>query len=128
MTYNANGCGTAPNPNPVTMTFTEAITAVGMTATNGRTFTKWCKESDGREPCYTEGQIVKQANKIPSDIVLYAQCTAEPTATLTYDANGCGTAPDSVTMKYSTATNAATSMKTINQGWTLNKWCTQNNG
>ena len=65
---------------------------------------------------------------VPTAKTLYAQCTAEPTAILKYDANGCGTAPDSVTMTYSTETKAATSMKTINQGWTLNKWCTQNNG
>ncbi|MBR4634635.1 hypothetical protein IKO50_06990 [bacterium] len=52
MTYNANGCGTAPSPNQVTMTFTAETKAVGMTATNGRSFTKWCEHSNGSAPCY----------------------------------------------------------------------------
>ena len=128
LTYNANGCGTAPSPNQVTMTFTAETKAVGMTATNGRSFTKWCEHSNGSAPCYNSWDTVKAANVVPTAKTLYAQCTAEPTAILKYDANGCGTAPDSVTMAYSTETKAATSMKTINQGWTLNKWCTQNNG
>ena len=71
---------------------------------------------------------MKAANTAPTSKTLYAQCTAEPTATLTYDANGCGTAPDSVTMKYSTATYAANGMVSTTNGRTFIKWCEQSNG
>ena len=52
---------------------------------------------------------------------------SEITATLTYNANNCGTAPSNVTMKYSTATTAASSM-TMSSGWELTGWNTQANG
>ena len=39
-----------------------------------------------------------------------ASSATEKTATLTYNANGHGTAPSSVTMKYTEATNAASAM------------------
>ena len=44
-----------------------------------------------------------------TEITLYAKWT-EKTATLTYNANGHGTAPANVTMKYTTATNAASAL------------------
>ena len=60
---------------------------------------------------------------MPSDMTLYAQCKA----TLTYDANSCGTAPADVTMTYAAATNAADGMASLAAGKTFVKWCTTNN-
>ena len=51
----------------------------------------------------------------------------ENTATLTYNANWCGTAPNAVTMKYSTETKAA-SMISVTSWKSFTKWCTQSNG
>ena len=56
---------------------------------------------------------------------LYAHWT-ERTATLSYDANGHGTAPASVTMKYSEATNAASAITA--DGYTFTGWNTAANG
>ena len=67
---------------------------------------------------------MKPANTIPSAMVLYAICTSS-TATLHYDANGCGTAPANVSMTYTAETKAA-SMADITAGKTFNKWCTTN--
>ena len=55
----------------------------------------------------------------------YAQWT-EKTATLTYDANGHGKAPDSVTMRYSEAVNAADALTA--GGYTFTGWNTEKNG
>ena len=70
---------------------------------------------------------MKAANTTPTSKTLYAQWN-EKTATLTYDANNCGTAPSSVTMKYSTATYAADGMVSTTNGRTFQKWCTTSNG
>ena len=50
----------------------------------------------------------------------------EKTATLTYNANGHGTAPSNVTMKYTTATNAAAAISAT--GYTFNGWNTKADG
>ena len=71
---------------------------------------------------------MKAANVVPTAKILYAQCTTEPTATLTYNANGCGTAPDSVTMTYSAATYAANGMVSTTNGRTFQKWCSTSAG
>ena len=56
---------------------------------------------------------MKAANVVPTSKTLYAQCTAEPTATLTYNANGHGTAPNPETMTYSAATYAKDAITVI---------------
>ena len=59
---------------------------------------------------------------------MYAQCTAEPTATLTYNANSCGTPTRStVTMTYTAETKADSMPVTIN-GKTFEKRCTESDG
>ena len=69
---------------------------------------------------------MKAANVVPTAKILYAQCVDDKL--LTYNANGCGTAPDSVTMTYSAATYAANGMVSTTNGRTFQKWCEQSNG
>ena len=58
--------------------------------------------------------------------VTFATSATEKTATLTYNANGHGTAPANVTMKYTTATNAASALTAT--GYIFNGWNTAANG
>ena len=124
LTYYANGHGTAPSA--VTMYYTTATNAANaITGVAGYTFTKWCSNGSGGTPCYSAGQQIKAANVNPSTTNLYAIWN-ENTAVLSYDANGHGTAPSSVTMKYSAATNAASAISAT--GWGFVKWCTVSDG
>ena len=123
LTYNANGHGTAPAK--VTMTYAAQTKAASAITATGYTFTKWCTNSGGTGTCYNAGAVVKAANTTPVKTTLHAQWQ-EKTATLTYKANGHGTAPASVTMKYSTATNAASALSVT--GYTFKNWCTNSNG
>ena len=68
---------------------------------------------------------VKAANVIPAATTLYA-IWQENTAQLTYNANGHGTAPTVVTMRYSTATNAAQAITAA--GYTFDSWNTKADG
>ena len=122
LTYDSNGCGTSPAP--VTMKYSKKITAISMT-NQGYTLNSWNTEADGSGVSYNVGDTIKNANVIPEDMTLYAQCT-EATATLTYNANGHGTAPSSVTMKYSKVTKAA-SMSNVS-GYSFDGWNTDKNG
>ena len=48
-------------------------------------------------------------------------------ATLTYNANSCGTAPANETLTYASAATAK-AMTTVSSSKTFTKWCEQNNG
>ena len=124
LTYNANGHGTAPAA--VTMKTTAATSAAGaITGVTGYTFSKWTTNQNGTGTAYNAGAQVKAANANPTAITLYAQWT-ENTATLTYNANGHGTAPASATMKYTAAANAASALSAT--GYTFNGWNTAADG
>ena len=124
LTYYANGHGTAPSA--VTMYYTTATNAANaITGVAGYTFTKWCTNSNGTGNCYNAGQQIKAANVVPSAMNLYA-IWEENTAVLSYNANGHGTAPSSVTMRYSAATSAAGAISAT--GWGFVKWCTVSDG
>ena len=56
---------------------------------------------------------------------MYAICT-DKTATLTYNANSCGTAPANETLTYASAATAK-AMTTVSSSKTFTKWCTANN-
>ena len=58
--------------------------------------------------------------------VTFASSATEKTATLTYNANGHGTAPANVTMKYTTATNAAEALTL--DGYEFQGWNTEADG
>ncbi len=122
LTYNSNGHGN--NPSPVSLRYSQATTAVNMTTT-GYTLASWNTEEDGTGTSYAVGATVKPANVIPQDITLYAQWN-EVSATLTYNANGHGTAPSAVSMKYSQLVNAA--VPGMASGWAFNGWNTKANG
>ena len=123
LTYNANGHGTAPSP--VTMKYTTATNAASAITVTGYDFQGWNTKADGTGTSYAAGAQVKAANVVPTAMTLYAQWK-ERTATLTYNANGHGTAPSSVTMKYSTATNAASAITAT--GYTFGGWNTKADG
>ena len=123
LTYNANGHGTAPSN--VTMKYSTSTNAAAAITATGYNFTGWNTASGGTGTVYAAGAQVKAANVVPSAITLYAQWT-EKTATLTYNANGHGTAPSAVTMKYTTATNAASAITA--SGYVFNKWNTKSDG
>lgn len=123
LTYNANGHGTAPSA--VTMKYTTATNASSAITATGYNFVKWNTESDGTGTSYNAGAQVKAANVVPTATTLYA-IWSEKTATLTYNANGHGTAPAAVTMKYTTATNAAAAISAT--GYTFNGWNTKDDG
>ena len=90
-------------------------------ARTGYTFNGWYTAASGGTKIGNAG-----AKYTPTaNITLHAQWT-EKTATLTYDANGHGTAPNAVTMKYTTATNAASAITAT--GYTFSKWCTKSDG
>ncbi|MBQ6494612.1 MAG: InlB B-repeat-containing protein [Bacilli bacterium] len=123
LTYNANGHGTAPSA--VTMKYSiETKAAAAITAT-GYTFNGWNTKTDGTGTNYAAGATVKAANVEPTAKTLYAKWT-EKTAKLTYNANGHGTAPSAVTMKYSAATTAAAAITA--GGYTFNGWNTKADG
>ena len=87
----------------------------------GYTFGGWYATTD----CSGSSVTTLGATAYTEDITLYAQWT-EHTATLTYDANGHGTAPDAVTMNYTAATNAAAALS--EKGFVFNGWNTKADG
>ena len=123
LSYDANGHGTAPTA--VTMKYTAACNAEAAITATGYAFNWWNTKSDGKGTTYKAGAQVKAANVDPTATTLYAIWT-ENTATLTYNANGHGTAPEAVTMKYSAATTAAAAITAT--GYTFNWWNTRSDG
>ena len=125
--YRNNGHGIAPASQ--TMKYSTETKAKNGISSDGYKFEKWCTTINGvGGTCYKPGDVINAKNECPTqDLVLYAQWT-EKTALLTYDANDCGTAPESETMTYSVATYAASSMESINDNWTLTKWCKTSDG
>jgi uncharacterized repeat protein (TIGR02543 family) len=107
------------------MKYTTATKAAGAITATGYDFQGWNTKADGSGTSYEAGAQVKAANVEPTATTLYAQWS-EKTATLTYNANGHGTAPASVTMKYSIATNAASAITAT--GYTFGGWNTKADG
>ena len=104
LTYNANGCGTAPSN--VTMKYTAATSAASsMTMASGWTFNGWNTNSAGTGTSYAAGAQVKAANVVPSAITLYAQCSKSTTYTVTYNGNGNTGGSTSASSCTSTARN-----------------------
>ena len=129
LTYDANGHGEVPSP--VTMTYSDTVYAeVLFGDVTGYKFSKWCTNSDGTGSCYAAASIIKGADKVPSDMTLYAIWN-EKAAMLTYNKNGKTTqtfpSPASVTMRYSQA-YSVTSTKPTATGYKFSKWCTKSNG
>ena len=123
LSYNANGHGTAPES--VTISYTESVNAASALEETGYRFTGWNTAANGNGTPYAADIQVKDANVEPEDITLYAQWE-EMTATLSYSSNGIGTAPDAVTMRYTTSTNAANGI--VATGFTFIGWNTMQDG
>ncbi len=97
---------------------------VSMPTRTGYTFTGWYNAASGGNQYYNANNV-SEKKMTYYDIALYAQWT-ENTATLTYNANGHGTAPANVTMKTSEATNAAAALS--EKGFVFNGWNTAQGG
>ena len=75
--------------------------------------------------------MVSLSNVNIAQITFVVRCicsstATEKTATLTYNANGHGTAPSAVTMKYTTATSASSAITA--SGYTFKEWNTKDDG
>ena len=117
VTFDANGKGTAP----VAQTVVDGATATnpGALTATGYTFGGW----------YTDAactQAYDFATAVTGDITLYAKWTAV-TYTVTFDANGKGTAPVAQTVAYgnkATAPAAPTADNYTFDGWYTDAACT----
>ena len=123
VTFNKQG-GTGDSGS-VTATYGSAMPGVTPPTKTGYNFEGYFDaETSGTKYYNADGTSAKNWNKT-GEQTLHAHWT-EKTATLTYDANGHGTAPDSVTMKYTEATNAAAALTAT--GYTFTGWNTAANG
>ncbi|MCI5568767.1 MAG: InlB B-repeat-containing protein [Lachnospiraceae bacterium] len=120
VTFGANGHGTAPAPQTV-LSGTTATEPTAPTA-SGWKFGGWYKEA----ACTNAFDF---ATPITADITLYAKWTEEGTTpvptyyTVTFDANGHGTAPAAQTVEHGkTATKPANPTAS---GWTFKGWYTE---
>lgn len=116
LTYNANGGSVSSTTKSVT--YNQAYGTLQTPTRTGYTFNGWNTKKDGSGSTVTANTVCKGNDTI------YAQWT-EKTATLTYNANGHGTAPSSVTMRYTTKTNAASISAS---GYVFNGWNTNSAG
>ena len=121
--YNANGGSGAPASQTKWYNTTLALQS-GVPSRTGYTLktgtARWNTASGGTGTGYASGGSYT-ANAAAT---LYAQWT-ENTATLTYNANGHGTAPSAVTMRYTAATTAASMSAS---GWVFKGWNTKSDG
>ena len=120
VTFDANGHGTAPAPQTVLSGYT-ATEPTAPTAA-GWVFGGWYKEA----ACTNAFDF---STPITADITLYAKWTEEGTTptpttyTVTFDANGHGTAPAAQTVEHGkTATKPANPTAS---GWTFKGWYTE---
>ena len=116
--FDSNG-GIAANPPTIVKPYKEALGTLPTTSRNGYDFLGWFTEING-------GTKISSTTIMPEGGATYYAHWAEKAATLKYDANGHGTAPENVTMKYTTATNVASAIKAI--GYTFTGWNTKANG
>ena len=123
ITFNANGHGTAPSP--LTVNKGEQATAPAAPTDTDYDFGGWYKEAG----CTNKFDFTKPVN---GDITLFAKWTAKTppvveTVTITFDANGHGTAPSPITVNKGTvATAPADPTDTENDfgGWYKEAGCT----
>ena len=113
VTFDANGHGTAPDAQTVAYNG-KAIKPNDLTET-GWTFGGWYTEA----ACTTEYDFNAA---VTSNITLYAKWTAVE-LTVTFDANGHGTAPDAQTVAYNG--KAIKPNDLTETGWTFGGWYTE---
>ena len=127
LTVTLNKNGGSGGTDSVTAKYDSAMPSATMPSRTGFTFAGYYDTSatSGGTQYYTStGGSARTWNK-EQNSTLYARWN-ERTATLTYNANGHGTAPSSVTMRYTTATNAASAITATDYvfaGWnTKSDW------
>ena len=116
---------TLPSPNPQSMSYTAVTTLKSATAPSGYSFYGWAK-SEARAKAgthdYDGTQQYKAANVDPVAKTLYAIWYG----TVTYNANGHGTAPSATVMYYTPQPKAAAKISAT--GYTFNEWNTKADG
>ncbi len=133
VTYNGNG-NTGGSVPVDTNTYEEGatVTVLGNTGSlvkTGYTFTGWNTAANGSGTSYTAGQTFAMGS---SNVTLYAQWTALPTYTVTYDGNGNsgGSVPTDGTAYYQndTVTVLGNTGSLVKTGYTFAGWNTQADG
>ena len=119
ITYNLNG-GTVASANKTSYNVETATFKLNNPSKIGYTFTGWTGSNGSTKQTSVSITKGSTGNKT------YTANWTETSATLSYNANGHGTAPSSVVMKYSSKVNAASAISAT--GYTFVKWCTQSNG
>ncbi|NBC71902.1 InlB B-repeat-containing protein [Paenibacillus sacheonensis] len=133
VTYNGNGStgGTVPtDSNPYAQHAT--VTVLGNTGSlvkTGSTFAGWNTVANGSGTSYVEGATFTMA---AANVTLYAQWTADPTYTVTYNGNGStgGTVPTDSNpyAQHATVTVLGNSGSLVKTGSTFAGWNTSANG
>ena len=106
VSYSGNtSTGGSPPFDPLLYQYHQTVTVMGNTGNlvkTGNYFMGWNTDSGGTGTAYTQGQTFEMG---VSNVILYAQWTAGPVYTVTYNANGgTGTAPDDSTNYINTQT------------------------
>ena len=118
ITFDGNG-GT-PSSISINVTYGGTYGTLPTATRSGYTFNGWYTTKSGGNKIETSTIFNKT-----DDQTLYASWT-ENVATLSYNANGHGTAPASVTMKYTTETKASTAISA--SGYIFKEWNTKADG
>lgn len=134
VTYNSNGAlsGTVPTDTNSPYSSGSTVTVLGNTGTlvkTGYNFGGWNTLANGTGTAYAAGATFT----ITANTTLYAQWTALPTYTITYQGNGNtgGTAPTDANSPYtsgSSITVLSNSGNLTQTGYTFNNWNTLANG
>ena len=133
VTYNANGStgGSVPVDSN-TYTQGQTVTVLGNTlnlARTGYTFTGWSISSSGSGTSYIQGNTFAMGS---ANVVLYAKWTANPTYTITYNANGAtGGSVPSDTNNYeqgATVTVLGNTGNLARTGYTFAGWSISSSG
>lgn len=120
-----SGSGGTASVDPAT--YGQAMPAATMPTRTGYTFLGYYDATSGGTQYYkADGTSARNWDKVVAATTLYARWS-ENTATLSYNANGHGTAPTAVTMKYTAACNAAAAITGVT-GYTFSKWNTKADG
>jgi uncharacterized repeat protein (TIGR02543 family) len=128
LSYNGNGntSGTAPLSAIYSQGDFATVAASGTLARTGYTFTGWNTTASGNGTAYNAGSNVTMT----SSITLYAQWTALPLCTLSYNGNGntTGTAPVSTSHVQGESATAAAAGTLSRTGHTFAGWNTSSTG
>jgi uncharacterized repeat protein (TIGR02543 family) len=129
VTYDANtGAGSAPiDSNTYSSTFTVTVLSSGTLTKAGYTFTCWNTQADGNG---TDRSPLSTFAMGSANVILYAKWTADPTYTVTYNANtGTGSVLIDSNSYLAGATVTVLGNGTLTKtGYTFSGWNTQADG